>query len=548
MTGKIFKNAFIIGAAVLLLCALLFFGVQYAGAKENAYSGLRREAVFASNGVMLNGSEYLESLSGLQQDYRITWIASDGEVLFDSVYGEEVTNQKDFPEVAEAFEEGEGQVIRESGDGGDQTMYYALLCDDGTVLRLSRPLSAVRYAIIAVSPLVWIFILVLIISGVLAFRSAKQLIKPINSLQLDDPDANATYPELAPLVERIRDQKLTIQEQMDELNRKQREFAALTENMSEGFVLTDRSGVVLSSNSGAERMIPGCEIGADLVSGGETAVSEPVKAALEGKRTDRVFTSGDQSRQLIVNPVISRGKVSGAVILVMDVTEREQRERLRREFSANVSHELKTPLTSISGFAELMMQELVTPDKVKEFSGDIYRESQRLIALVSDIIKLSKLDEQDDMPAFESVDLFKVASGAVESLLPFAESKNVSITVKGESCRVKGVAQFIDEIVFNLCDNAVKYNREGGSVEVEVSPTEGGTVLKVSDTGIGIPYEHQSRVFERFYRVNKSHSKEVAGTGLGLSIVKHAAQFHKADISLTSEPGKGTVISLVFPR
>lgn len=545
MTGKIFKHAFFLGATVLILCAVLFFGVQYAQTKEETYSALRQEAVYAANGVMRAGEEYLETL---ETQNRITWISADGGVLYDSTYGNAISNQSEYEEVAGALESGEGHCIRKSGSSGTQTMYYAVRCEDGTVLRLSKPISAIRYALTAVSPILWIFVLVLLISGALAFRAAKQLIKPINSIDLDMPDSSKIYRELAPLVERIRDQNLTIHEQMDQLYRKQKEFSALTNNMSEGFVLVDREGVVLSANTGAARLIDGCDPGCSLTESKTESLAKAVSDALAGKRTDRVLAEGERSVQFIVNPVVSHGRTSGAVVLALDVTEREQRERLRREFSANVSHELKTPLTSISGFAELMTNDLVSKDKIREFSGDIYHESQRLIALIDDIIKLSKLDEDDASYEFSDVDLYALAEEAFDSLRSAALKRGVTLSLSGKSTRILGVEQFIDEIIFNLCDNAIKYNREGGTVEVSVTDSDSEAYLCVRDTGIGIPYEHQERVFERFYRVDKSHSKDVAGTGLGLSIVKHAARFHGARIELESKPGEGTAITVVFPK
>ena len=569
MTGRIFRYAFLLGATVLVLCAVLFFGVQYAQTKEETYAALRQEAMYASGGVVIAGEEYL---SALDNQNRITWIAGDGSVLYDSEFGANISNQRQYAEVAAALAEGEGHCIRRSVSGGAKTMYYAVRCADGTVLRLSRPMAAVRQALVAVAPVLWIFVLVLLISGILAFRTARSLIKPINELDLDEPDTEKIYPELAPLVDRIRDQKLTIREQMDELAGKQREFTALTDNMSEGFVLTDAEGIVLSVNTGASRMLGTCELGTDLTAPepaaaapGEPAehgasehgavplpvpVPEAVKAALAGEATDRVIPIGERSVQLIANPVLSRGKVTGAVVLLVDVTERVQRESLRREFSANVSHELKTPLTSISGFAELMMQGLVSGDKVREFSSDIYRESGRLIALVEDIIKLSRLDalDEDGTGAAnpERVDLYGLCEDALDTLRPAADKKQVRMTLSGERAEVYGVAQFVDEIVYNLCDNAVKYNKDGGSVDVSVEKVSDGIMLTVADTGIGIPFEHQERVFERFYRVNKSHSRSVAGTGLGLSIVKHAAQACGAKVSLESRPGEGTTVRVTF--
>ena len=434
MTKTIFRNTFLVGLSVLILCAGLFFGMRYTQVKEETFSALASEAVYAEQGMLLGGAEYLSSLDNGD---RITWIAEDGQILFDSE--NDTAGQLERAEVASALENGEGQSIRKAESDGRTNIFYARRCADGTVLRLGRPMSAVRYALLAVSPVLWIFVLVLMISGVLAFRAARQIVRPINAMNLDDPDPD-THPELSPLVSRILEQKLTIQEEV------------------------------------------------------------------------------------------------------------EQREKLRREFSANVSHELKTPLTSISGFAELMAQGVVPPEKVREFSGDIYKESQRMIALVDDIMKLSKLDEGGGTPEWETVDLYALSEETMDSLRSIADKQNVSLKLTGEHQQVRGIWQLLSEMVYNLCDNAIKYNRPGGSVTVDVSADADNVILKVSDTGIGIPAAHQKRVFERFYRVDKSHSKEIGGTGLGLSIVKHGAQFHQARVELESELGLGTTVTLLFPR
>ena len=434
MTKTIFRNTFLVGIAVLLLCGLLFFGMQYTQNKDETYDALQQEALYAEQGLMLAGTEYLEALDHAN---RITWIDGDGSVRYDSETSLPIDNQSTCPEVRDALDTGEGQGIRESEISGESTMYYARKCADGTVLRLGRPLSAVRSALLTVSPVLWILVLVLLISGVMAFRAAKQIVRPINDLDLDHPDAGP-YPELAPLIGKIQEQKITIQEEVS------------------------------------------------------------------------------------------------------------QRESLRREFSANVSHELKTPLTSISGFAELMAQGVVTGDKVQEFARDIYKESQRMIALVEDIIKLSKLDEEAVEPERELVELYDLAEETLDSLRPVAEKQNITMRLTGGPAEVSGVYQLLSEMLYNLCDNAIKYNRPGGSVTVDVSRQGDETRLAVSDTGIGIPPEHQKRVFERFYRVDKSHSKEIGGTGLGLSIVKHGAQFHNAGVTLESEPGIGTKVTLEF--
>ncbi|MER2150595.1 MAG: ATP-binding protein [Candidatus Limivicinus sp.] len=436
MRRTIFRSTFLLGVLVLLLCATLFFALQYRQIMDETYLALKQEAVYAENGLRLSGQHYLETLGEIN---RITWITADGEVLYDSEFSLPIPNQLHCAEVAAAAASGEGQGIRRSESSGNETMYYARLCDDGTILRLSRPMSAVRYALVSVSPILWVLVLVLMISALLSFRTARQIVRPINELDLDNLDV-VPYPELTPLLRRIREQKETILEQSTE------------------------------------------------------------------------------------------------------------QERLRREFSANVSHELKTPLTSISGFAELMVKGDVPPDMVKEFSSDIYRESQRMITLVDDIIRLSRLDEGELDFQREDVDLYELASDTLDSLRSAAEQRDVRVELRGEPAVVSGVWQLLSEAVFNLCENAIKYNRPGGSVIVEVGKgADGEAVFSVTDTGIGIPEEHQDRVFERFYRVDKSHSKAIGGTGLGLSIVKHVAQFHHADLKLESSPDAGTRITMIFP-
>ena len=435
MRKKIFVHSFLLGALVLLLCAVLSFSLQYSQTLEEAFDALKGEAVYAASGLKTGGQAYLESLENIN---RITWIASDGSVLYDSEFSSLHSNQSSYAEVQSAFETGEGQGVRDSDSAGVSTVYYAFLCEDGTVLRLSRPLSAVRYALLAVRPVLWMLLLVLLLSAIMAFRAAQAILKPVNELDLDDLDPAKTYPELSPLVSRIQEQKDAIREEI------------------------------------------------------------------------------------------------------------ERRESLRKEFSANVSHELKTPLTSISGFAELMRDGLVPPEKVKEFAGDIYRESQRMISLVDDIMRLSKLDEEKGFPEPEDLDLYSLAEEVLESLKAQADKRNISLRLTGSPALVQGVLPVLQEMLYNLVDNAIKYNREGGSVTVHVQQEEDRVSLSVADTGIGIPPQEQERVFERFYRVDKSHSKRIGGTGLGLSIVKHGAQMHGAALRLESTPGKGTTVTITF--
>lgn len=544
MTGKIFRYAFLVGVLALLLCAMLYFGLQYRQTLDETYDALRQEAVYAARGISLEGRRYLE---GLPVEKRITWIDAEGNVLYDSL-GRELPNQAGLPEVEEARAQGAGQATRPSESEGSANLYYACLLEDGTVLRLSSPVSALREALVTVSPVLWVFVLVLTASGVLAFRAAKQILKPVNELDLDHLGEARSYPELTPLITRLQEQRLTIQEQIEELHQRQKEFSVLTENMTEGFLLLDREGRVLSINAAARLLLPQAVIGEPLSEDVDLTTRESSILALGGNRGEAVFSRDEHSWQLVASPVRSRSRIVGAVLLWLDVTEREQRERLRQEFSANVSHELKTPLTSISGFAELMAQGTVPPDKVVEFSAEIQRQSQRLITLVQDIIRLSRLDEGARLPEPESVDLLELGEDVLDSLRSLAEQQGLRLEAQGERVRIRGVWQLLNEMVYNLCDNAIKYNRPGGSVCLSTGRLEGCPFLRVSDTGIGIPEQEQSRVFERFYRVDKSHSKQIGGTGLGLSIVKHGAQYHGARVSLESKPGVGTAVTLIFPN
>ena len=549
MTAKIFRNAFLIGFTVLLACILLFFFIMYSNYQAQAYDILEVEAGHISEGMQICGGE--EYLGSMQSDERITWIAPDGSVLYDNMADAgTMENHLQRPEVQEAFETGSGRSDRYSSTILEKNNYYALLLKDGTVLRVAgKQTSMAAMALMLVQPSLWIVVLVLVLCGLLAMRLAKQIVRPINAINPDNPNATPTYPELQPLISRLQEQNRTIRTQLSELSTRQREFDAITENMREGFLIVDDKCNILSSNRSALRLlgIDGAAKPENLhqaVCSGELLAL--VDAALDGTRGDEELAVGGGTWQLFANPVITGSRVTGAIVIFMDVTEREQREALRREFSANVSHELKTPLTSITGFAELMKEGMVPKEKMQEFSGDIYRESRRLIDLVDDIIQLSRLDEGTANFTKTPVDLYVLAGSVIESLRPVAQRQDITLTLSGQHAVIPGVEQLLQEMVYNLCDNAIKYNVPGGSVTVSVWQNGPTTTLSVVDTGIGIPYADQSRVFERFYRVDKSHSKEVGGTGLGLSIVKHAAQYHGAKIELKSDPGKGTAIAVNF--
>lgn len=548
MRKKIFQNYLLVGFLVMVLCCGLFLGVLFQHYEEQAFEQLSAEAGYISHGMDLSGEAYLETMS---TQARVTWVDTDGTVLYDSVADPTtMENHLNRTEIAEAIQDGTGQSAHFSETLLERNLYYAVRMEDGTVLRVScTQSSAMALLLMMIWPILGVALGVMVLCVLLAFRLARHLVEPINQIDLDRPMVDETYAELAPLVSRIQEQNRTIRHQMDELSQRQREFTALTDNMSEGFLLVDYKTNVLASNHSALRLLTeGKDIQVENLrrDGCMPQMLTTVEAALAGVRTDTVQEIGGVSWQIIANPVVSNGQVAGVAVLVMDVTEREQRERLRQEFSANVSHELKTPLTSISGFAELMKEGMVPPDKVKEFSGDIYRESRRLIDLVDDIIRLSKLDENSKPFEQEEVDLYDLSDEILANLHSVAERQQVSLHLSGEHVQISGVWQILNEMVYNLCDNAIKYNKPGGRVDVSVHREGNRVRLCVRDTGIGIPYADQPRVFERFYRVDKSHSKEVGGTGLGLSIVKHGAQYHNAQLELKSEPGKGSAISIIF--
>lgn len=546
MTGKIFKNMLTLGVVVFLLCAIIFMSALYGYFEERVYLELQSEAELAAQGLTTGGLDFFE---GLHTTDRLTWVDADGTVLFDSVAeASTLGDHSDREEIAEALETGVGMSQHYSDVYLEKTLYYALRAPDGTVVRVSCVQNTVITLLVEmIGPILWILILSLLLSAVLASHLAKKITEPLNEIDLDEPEQSQAYPELRPMLRRLAEQNSTIRQQMAELGRKQKEFAAITEHMSEGFALVDYGGTVLSHNSSAVRLIGPEGVGenGELRLGDVALFRQGVNTALSGQHWETSMEREGRSYQVMANPVITAGQVTGAVLFMMDVTEREQRETLRREFSANVSHELKTPLTSISGFAELMKEGLVPEEKVREFAGDIYTESQRLIDLVGDIIKLSKLDEGAEF-SMEQVDLYDLAVTIADRLAPEAAWNDIHLSVSGEHCVVTGVRQVLDEMIYNLCDNAIKYNVPGGKVQTSIRCEGDRGVVRVADTGIGIPYAEQERVFERFYRVDKSHSKEVGGTGLGLSIVKHGAAYHNADITINSTPGKGTTITLAF--
>ena len=539
MTGKIIRSLFSLAMLVLVIGAALFSGILYGYYEKQSFASLAQEAEQLQQTMEYVSPEQMRSAD------RITLISPDGTVLYDSVArADAMENHLSREEVVQALREGTGKSSHYSSTVLKKNLYYALRLEDGNVLRLSREQSSLGAMLLNMAwPIAATVAGLLLLAAGLSVRLARQITQPINAISPDDPQN--VYPELQPLTQRLRQQRETIRNQMDELSRRMREFSAMTENMSEGFLLIDLRGHVLTENHSASMLLP---TDADNIAKcSQRELCQAAQQALTGQRCERLLQQGERTLSVIASPVLESGQVTGAVVLTLDVTEREQREKLRREFSANVSHELKTPLTSISGFAELMSQGLVPPDKVREFSLDIQKECTRLTNLVEDIIDLSRLEEGGGDMTWEDIDLYTLCDDVLQSLEPVAKRQTVTLRLAGESLQVRGVYQVLREMIYNLCDNAIKYNRSGGSVTVAVARSAGRASVTVADTGIGIPYEDQSRVFERFYRVDKSHSRAIGGTGLGLSIVKHAAALHGAEITLQSQPEDGTVITVLFP-
>ena len=546
MTKKIFRTILAVGLAVLLLSTALFCSVLMRHFTSRVFHELETEAALAAQGVALGGRSYLE---GLRSGNRVTWVDRDGSVLFDSAADESsMENHLAREEIQQALQNGSGTASRYSDTLSAQTLYAALALPDGSVLRVASEQRSVAALLLELIPsLLLILALTAALATLLAYRLSHGIIRPILSLDLGHPESCETYEELTPLLRRLHSQNETIRAQMAALKQQHEEFTAITENMSEGFLLMDSQTNLLSCNTSALRLL-----GAVRAREGESvlclsraeAFRQVVDESLGGRHSEALFEREGKCFQLLANPVIHEGKIAGAVVAILDVTEREGREALRREFTANVSHELKTPLTSISGFAELMKSGLVPQETVPEFASDIYREAQRLITLVEDIIHLSQLDEGLVRAEREEVDLCVLSQDILGRLSPAAERAGVSLRLEGKAVSVEGARHILDEMVCNLVDNAIKYNRPGGSVTVTTGRRGGRAFLCVADTGIGIPAVHQPRVFERFYRVDKSHSKEVGGTGLGLSIVKHAAAYLGVEVKLESAEGLGTTVSL----
>ena len=551
MTKKIFKSIMFVCALVLAVGLAAVMGILYSNFDGQMRKELSKEAAYLAYGVEQQGVDYLKNIK--DKSARITYIDQDGTVLFDNEADvSEMKNHSDRTEFQKAEKYGAGESSRYSDTLSEKTIYYALRLKDGTVLRVSGTQDSVLALVEnLIFPLCGLLCLMLILSGIMASAISKRIVKPINELDLESPEENQIYEELSPLLSKIYRQNREIQNQLELAKQQQEEFALITENMQEGLIVIDKYTMILSANSSAWNLFH-----MDRVCQGESVYCldreeefrHAIEQVLSGEHTELVLKLNGSDIQLIANPVIRDKKTEGAVVLLVNVTEKLERESLRREFSANVSHELKTPLTSISGFAEIMQGGLVKCEDIPQFAGRIYKESQRLLQLVEDVIQISQLDEEKTSYTWEPVDVYQVCKNAFESLKEKAKRLNVHLYICGEYMKMEAVRTLLEEAVYNVCDNAIKYNRNDGSVSVFLTQTAQEIQIVVKDTGVGIPKEDQDRVFERFYRVDKSHSKEIGGTGLGLSIVKHAVGALKGCVILRSEEGNGTEICMKFPK
>ena len=549
MTKKIFHSILLVAGAVLLASLFVITGALYEYFGIIQKKQLKDELSLAAVSVEQQGGDFLKRVS--PDRYRITWINTEGNVIYDTrTDAESLENHADRTEIKQALKDGYGESIRYSSTLLEKTIYCAQRLTDGSVLRISVSRATIGVLVLGIlQPILIVLIAALVLSGMLAKRLSKRIVEPLNSLDLEHPLDNDSYEELSPLLNRINRQHNQITAQMRELKKRTDQFAQITASMNEGLVLLDNRGCILSINPAAIEIFgaePSC-VGRDFLSVDRSHdMSVAIQAALKDGHSEIHAGRKGFIYQFDISRIAAEGETAGVVILAFDITEKETAEQNRREFTANVSHELKTPLQGIIGSAELIENGMVKPEDMSRFVGHIRLEAQRLVTLIGDIIRLSQLDEGGDMPR-ENVDLLYVASAVADDLLPSADGQGISIAVEGSPANVYGVKRLLYEIVYNLCDNAIKYNRQGGSVKISTVSEGGFSSVTVSDTGIGIAPEYQNRIFERFFRVDKSHSKSSGGTGLGLSIVKHAVQYHHGKIELTSAPGKGTSITVSFP-
>lgn len=551
MTKRIFRSICFVALTVFLASIILIMGVLYEYFSQVQQEQLKMQTNLAAQGVANEGIDFFQDLH--VSNYRITWIGEDGMVLYDSrTDTEEMENHLEREEVKEALSVGYGESRRYSATLLARSFYSAQKLPDGTVLRLSvSQHSIVTLLFGMIQPICIVFVIAFILSIVLAIRVSAKIVKPLNEVDLENPLSNEDYDELSPLLRRIDSQQKQLWRQKEELLQKENELNTIIGSMNEGMVLLNQKGKIISMNPAAKRLLDAGEncVGVDILSlCRNMELYQILSNALQGEPGERIISLHGESYQVDADPIVSDHATRGAALFFFNVTEKEKAEQIRREFTANVSHELKTPLHSISGYAELLKNDMVQEKDRIPFAGKIYNEAQRMIRLVEDIISLSHLDEGAEDMRRENVDLHELADKAVQSLQPAADAAGVTLELSAAAVDCEGIPQLLYSMIYNLCDNAIKYNHEGGSVFVDIREQEQEVILSVKDTGIGIAPEHQERIFERFYRVDKSHSKAVGGTGLGLSIVKHAAKIHCAKTEVKSAVGEGTEITVTLPR
>ena len=550
MIKRIFKSTLLVSLLTLFCSMLIIMGVLYHYFDNQIMKELENEANYVSTSVELLGETYFEEL---KTKNRITWIGDSGNVLYDNMADtESMENHSDREEYIEAIEDGQGKAERYSSTLSQKTVYYAVLLKDGSVVRVSTTqFTPLTLIVNMFQPIMIVFVVAVILSAILASKLAKNIVKPINEMNLENPGVEDCYDELSDFIRKIRKQNAVIAYQMSELERKQKEFTTITENMSEGFVVIDKETEILSFNSAAAKLLGtnGSEKTTSIYTWNRSQeFRETIENALSGKADNRILDGKERTLQFFSNPVWEKNKIVGAVLIIMDVTETYEREKLRREFTSNVSHELKTPLTSIYGLSDLLRNDMVRAEDITEFGRNIHDETGRLITLVNDILRISQLDEGTGLGEKETIDLYELTSNIFSRLGTVAQKRNISLKLEGEHETVRGYYGIVSEVLFNLCDNAIKYNKDNGKVSVSIRKEEDFVKWSVTDNGIGMKQTELERIFERFYRVDKSHSKKIGGTGLGLSIVKHGCACNNASISVTSVEGEGSCFTITFSK
>ena len=549
MIKKIFRSTLLANFLVLLASLALIMGALYRYFTQVQMEQLQTQTALAAKGISAEGLDYFDGLKTAST--RITWVDNTGTVLFDTEYdAKQMENHGDRQEIKDALETGYGESSRYSSTLTQTSLYIAQRLDNGTVVRLSVAQHSVVLLLLGILPMLLLIAAVVVILSILVAKyTAKRLVQPLNQLNLDAPLENPAYEEISPLLRRIDHQQKELASQEQLLLQRKGEFDTIISKIREGMVLLDKDGQIISMNPAAQTLLQTDEspIGKEILELIRNLdLHQLIESGIKGQKGEGVFTVEQMTYKVLVRPVLSENQVSGLVLLFFDVTDQWQVEQMRREFTANVSHELKTPLHIISGYSEMLRNQLVSEDDIQVFAQKIYTESQRMVQLVEDIIHLSLLDETPQI-AMEPLDLYQLAQESLESLSGKASQKQIALHLKGEPALLKGNRALLSSVIYNLCDNAITYNQPKGDVFVTIRQTEKNTILEVQDTGIGIPKEEGDRIFERFYRVDKSRSKKVGGTGLGLSIVKHALKCHGATIQVDSQVGKGTRMTVTFP-